>query len=170
MKLVLIFILSMTMSPIWPIGPNPIVGDPFIIINKETNQLAFINDGEIIGLFSIATGVSSELTPEGEFTIIIKAVNPYYRRKNIPGGSPDNPLGTRWMGFDAEGTDGRIYGIHGTNNEKSIGNYVTNGCVRMHNAEVESLFTQVPIGTKVLIVKTHESFDNIAKKKGALSY
>jgi len=27
-------------SPIWPLGENPTVGDPFIIVNKTSNKLA----------------------------------------------------------------------------------------------------------------------------------
>lgn len=166
---VLSIILIVTLSPIWPLGVNPLVGDPYIIVNKQVNQLAFINHGAIQEVFSVATGVTSELTPEGEFNIVVKAVNPYYRRKNIIGGSPDNPLGTRWIGFDAEGTDGRIYGVHGTNNALSIGKYVSNGCIRMHNKAVEQLFAQIPIGTKILVVSTDKSFTEIGITHGALA-
>jgi len=43
------------------------------------------------------------------------------------------------------------YGIHGTNNPSSIGGYVSNGCIRMHNQDVEELFPNVQIGTPVHI-------------------
>ncbi|HZG73251.1 MAG TPA: L,D-transpeptidase, partial [Chondromyces sp.] len=76
--------------------------------------------------------------------------------------------GTRWVGFDAKGTDGRIYGIHGTNNPSSIGKYISNGCIRMRNSAVELLYEKVPINTKVLIVSTNESFDSLAKKHGVI--
>ena len=42
----------------------------------------------IIRFRSIAnagTGKTQDLTPEGLFTITVKAKNPYYRKKNIPG-------------------------------------------------------------------------------------
>ncbi|MCA1058203.1 L,D-transpeptidase [Rossellomorea aquimaris] len=155
-------------SPIWPLGRNPIPGDPFMIVNKENNQLAFIAEGTIHGPFPIATGKTTELTPEGLFNVTVKAKNPYYRKKNIPGGDPRNPLGTRWIGFDAKGTDGRIYGIHGTNQPSSIGRYISNGCIRMHNKQVEALFDKVPIGTKVLVVKTKKSFQQLGKEYGAI--
>lgn len=168
MKLLLSFVLTITLSPIWPLGPNPIAGDPYIIINKQTNELAFINKGDIQQVYPVATGVFSNLTPEGSFTVLVKAADPYYRRKNIKGGSPDNPLGTRWIGFDAEGTDGRIYGIHGTNNELSIGKYVSNGCIRMRNKNVEELYNRIPLGTKVFIHSSEKSFQEIGKENGAL--
>ncbi|PFA63923.1 L,D-transpeptidase [Bacillus sp. AFS015802] len=166
MRLLLAIILFA--SPIWPLGRNPVPGDPFIIVNKENNQLAYIDDGKIQGTFPVATGKTAILTPEGLFNVTVKAKNPYYRKKNIPGGDPRNPLGTRWIGFDAKGTDGRIYGIHGTNRPSSIGRYISNGCIRMHNKNVEYLFDQVPIGTKVLIVKTNKTFNRLGKEYGAL--
>ncbi|WP_121662704.1 L,D-transpeptidase [Metabacillus litoralis] len=168
MKALFLF-LFIIHSPFWPLGDNPIPGDPFIIINKQTNELAFINDNEIKEIHHVATGKTKELTPEGKFTITVKAVDPYYRKKDIPGGDPKNPLGTRWIGFDAEDTDGRTFGIHGTNNKDSIGHYVTQGCVRMQNEEVETFYKKVPLGTKVLITNTEESFENLAIKHGAIT-
>lgn len=156
------------LSPIWPIGTNPSVGDPFIIVNKTTNRLAFFNDSKLVMDVPVATGVTKELTPEGEFTIIVKAKDPYYRKKDIPGGDLRNPLGARWIGFDARGTDGRTYGIHGTNNPASIGHYVSNGCIRMLNEQVIKLFDQVPIGTKILITRSTKEFWQLAHEKGAV--
>jgi lipoprotein-anchoring transpeptidase ErfK/SrfK len=141
---------------------------PFIIINKAVNKLAFIHNGKMEAVYPVATGVNTWLTPEGLFTVTVKAENPYYRKQNIPGGAPDNPLGTRWIGFNARGTDGRVYGIHGTNNPASIGKYVSQGCVRMYNHDVEQLYEKVPVGTKVLIIRSNESFYSIAKRHGAL--
>ena len=43
------------------------------------------------------------------------------------------------------------YLIHGTNEETSIGEAVSHGCVRMYNEDVALLFTRVPLGTPVYI-------------------
>lgn len=161
-------ILLLVVSPIWPLGQNPLPGDPFVIVNKQTNELAFIHEGKVKRTFQVATGRTEQLTPVGLFTVTVKAKNPYYRKKDIQGGTKENPLGTRWIGFDAEDTDGRIYGIHGTNRPDLIGKYVSNGCIRMHNAEVEALFEEVPLGTNVLIVYTDESFEALGKQYGAI--
>jgi lipoprotein-anchoring transpeptidase ErfK/SrfK len=155
-------------SPIWPLGRNPLPGDPFLIVNKTNNQLAFIVNGEIESTFQVGTGKTTELTPEGLFNVTVKAKNPYYRKKNIPGGDPRNPLGTRWIGFDAKGTDGRIYGIHGTNQPSSIGKYISNGCIRMLSSQVEILYEKVPIGTKVYVVESNKSFQELGQEQGAL--
>ncbi|MBU9714705.1 L,D-transpeptidase [Evansella tamaricis] len=161
--------ILLIVSPIWPLGENPLVGDPYLIVNKRTNELAYIVSGEVKQTFDVATGKMDSLTPEGEYTITVKAVEPYYRKDNIEGGSKDNPLGTRWIGFDAEGTDGRIYGIHGTNNPASVGQYLTSGCVRMNNGDVEILFEEVPLGMKVLITTSEKSFQELGIEFGAIA-
>ena len=167
LKVLLMSLSLLIASPVWPIGENPVVGDPFIIVNKSINELAYIDDGKIQKLYPIATGKSQELTPEGIFTFIVKAKDPYYIKLNIEGGAKNNPLGSRWMGFDAEET-GRIYGIHGTNAPWLIGEYVTAGCIRLANENVEELYDKIPIGTKVLITSKNQSFDQLGKEYGAL--
>jgi hypothetical protein len=43
------------------------------------------------------------------------------------------------------------FGIHGTNKPYSIGGYVSEGCIRMYDKQVEELYELVHIGTKVTI-------------------
>lgn len=160
--------LLMILSPLWPLGQNPTLNAPLIIVNQKINQLAYIDEGEVKSTHAVATGVAEDQTPNGLHTIIIKAENPYYRKSDIPGGAEENPLGTRWIGFDAKETDGRIYGIHGTNQPESIGKNRSNGCIRMFNEEVEQLFSEIVIGTKVWIVHSDEDFEILAKEIGAI--
>ena len=145
---------------------EPIDGKPFLIVNKANNKLAYVKDGKVAEIIDVATGKTNDLTPEGLFTVVVKAKNPYYRKKDIPGGDPRNPLGSRWIGFDALGTDGRTYGVHGTNAPWSIGRYISNGCIRMENKNVERLYEKVPIGTKILVTMSAKSFKALAKEQG----
>ena len=121
-----------------------------IVINKSTNQLSFYQSDKLIKSFPVATGKHPSLTPEGNFTIVSKAVNPYYGKLNIPGGSPNNPLGVRWLGLSIGG--GSVYGIHGNDNPASIGTYASAGCIRMYNQDVIWLYDRVPLGTRVQII------------------
>lgn len=141
-------------------------GSQLIIINKKTNTLAFYDGGTLVKTFRVATGRKSSYTPEGTFRIVNKIKNRPYYKDNIPGGDPRNPLGDRWLGLEARGTYGTTYGIHGNNNENSIGRYVSAGCVRMHNQEVRWLFEQVQLYTTVIITHTDNSFDAIAQASG----
>ncbi|WP_315942256.1 L,D-transpeptidase [Priestia megaterium] len=61
----------------------------------------------------------------------------------MPGSNPRNPLGKRWLRINTNDTYGDTYSIQGNNNESSIGKYVSQGCVRMHNADIEKLYDKV---------------------------
>lgn len=164
-----LLLAAFVFSPVWPLGPNPLPGDPFVIVNKQTNEVALINENRVQTVVSAATGKSEDLTPEGFFTVTVKAPEPYYRKKDIPGGNPDNPLGSRWIGFDAKNSDGRTYGIHGTNDPSSIGKKISQGCVRLQNEAVESLYEYIPLGTKILITTTNKSFVELGREYGAIN-
>jgi len=122
---------------------------PFsILVDKSGNTLILKSEEEIIKTYTVATGTNN-ITPVGTFKIIEKIVSPpwYKGGKIIPAGTPENILGSRWMGLDKEG-----YGIHGTTDPKTLGSQVTAGCVRMANQDVEELYIIVPKGTEVTIV------------------
>ncbi|MEJ8306134.1 L,D-transpeptidase family protein [Saccharibacillus sacchari] len=137
-----------------------------IIINKKTNQLAFFDNGKLNSTFSVGTGRTNDLTPEGKFKIVNKIKNRPYYKDNIAGGDPKNPLGDRWLGLEVGSTYGTTYAIHGNNNENSIGNYVSAGCIRMHNDEIRWLFDQVDKGTYAVITTSSLSFEQIAANNG----
>lgn len=137
-----------------------------IIVNKKTNTLAFYDKGKLNRIFSVGTGRSSDLTPEGKFQVVTKLKNRPYYKEGIPGGDPRNPLGDRWLGINARGTYGDTYAIHGNNNANSIGKYVSSGCIRMYNTEVRWLYDQVARYTPVVITSSSSSFDTIATTNG----
>lgn len=62
-------------------------------------------------------------------------------------GGPGNPLGARTMYLGST-----IYRIHGTNEPQTIGKFVSSGCIRMLNDDVEDLYERVKVGTKVVIM------------------
>ncbi|MEG6573478.1 MAG: L,D-transpeptidase [Caldibacillus debilis] len=160
--------LFFTLSPLWPLGPNPLPGDPLVIVNLNTNRVAFIHGGEVQEIYLAATGKWGQETPEGLFTVTVKVINPYYRKLNIPGGAKTNPLGSRWIGFDAYETDGRKYGIHGTNRPELIGGYVSQGCIRLPNEDIERLYEKVPLGTKIFITRSDKTFRALGAELGAI--
>jgi len=119
-----------------------------ILVDKSQNILLLKSNEEVIKTYIVATGLNNS-TPVGNFKITNKLLNPTWFKAGtvVPAGSPQNILGTRWLGFDLPG-----YGIHGTTDPQSLGKQVTQGCVRMSNAEIEELYTIIPVGTEVTIV------------------
>jgi lipoprotein-anchoring transpeptidase ErfK/SrfK len=121
---------------------------PFsIVIDKSRNTLVLYSNGEPVRKYSVATG-KKNCTPVGSFKVTDKLVNPTWFKTGaiLPPGSPENALGTRWIGLDKPS-----YGIHGTIEPKSIGTQASEGCIRMLNEDVEELYSVVPVGTKVTI-------------------
>jgi LysM repeat protein len=114
---------------------------PYKIFLELNNRRLFLKkDSLTINTYPVAIGKPSTPTPEGDFKILSKIMN--------PGGV----LGTRWMQFTWS-----EHGIHGTNQPWLIGQAVSNGCVRMHNSNVEQVYSRVSIGTAVII---RNSFNN----------
>lgn len=62
-------------------------------------------------------------------------------------GGLGNPLGARAMYFGSS-----EYRIHGTNDPSTIGKFISSGCIRLTNEDVEDLFNRVSIGTKVVVL------------------
>jgi len=119
-----------------------------ILVNKSQNTLMLKSGDDVIKIYQVSTGLNN-CTPVGTFKIVNKIVNPPWYKAGaiVPPGSPKNILGSRWMGLNNPG-----YGIHGTTIPESIGKQATAGCVRMNSAEVEELYSIVPVGTEVTII------------------
>jgi lipoprotein-anchoring transpeptidase ErfK/SrfK len=128
---------------------------PVIVIHRGANRLELFDGAKPWRTFPVATGQAAYPTPLGSFHIVVKWENPWWYppaspwaagEKPVPPG-PGNPLGTRWMGISSPGV-----GIHGTNEESSIGYSLSHGCIRMHVPDAEWLYAHVNVGTPVYIV------------------
>jgi lipoprotein-anchoring transpeptidase ErfK/SrfK len=62
-------------------------------------------------------------------------------------GGESNPLGARALYLG-----NTLYRIHGTNQPSTIGSFVSSGCVRLTNADIEDLFGRVTVGTRVVVL------------------
>ncbi|WP_071395504.1 L,D-transpeptidase family protein [Bacillus tuaregi] len=114
--------------------PNPESIPYRIVISRKNKTLQLFLNNNLIKSYPIAIGKMLTQTPVGSFVIVNRQPN--------PGG----PFGVLWLSLSKAG-----YGIHGTNNPASIGQAVSQGCVRMHNHDVLDLAKQVPNGTTVMI-------------------
>jgi hypothetical protein len=119
-----------------------------VVVSLEDRKLALVEDGEVKKVYIVAVGKLSTPSPIGTYTIERRVANPTYHHdgKTIPPG-PRNPVGTRWMGLSTPG-----YGIHGTNEPKSIGKAASHGCIRMAKADLEELYALVQVGDTVELI------------------
>jgi len=122
-----------------------------IVVDKSDYVLTIYLDGQPIQAFPVGLGQDGA-TPAGAFQIVNKIRNPdwYNRGQVVKADDPRNPLGDYWMGL---GTDAHAisYGIHPTNEPKSIGRNMSRGCIRMRPADAKTVFRLCPSGTRVLI-------------------
>jgi lipoprotein-anchoring transpeptidase ErfK/SrfK len=70
---------------------------------------------------------------------------PYLPR--IMAGGPGNPLGARALYLGKT-----LYRIHGTNQPSTIGSFVSSGCIRLLNEDIEDLYSRVQVGTRVVVL------------------
>jgi lipoprotein-anchoring transpeptidase ErfK/SrfK len=133
---------------------QPHVGEVVNLILKLKEKQVYVYRGDkVIGKYPVAIGKKTTPTPTGEWYVMEKITNPGWTNFNTgklvkPG--PKNPMGERWIGFHTDGKD--MIGFHGTPDVKSVGQAVSNGCVRMFNKDVKTIFPLVEVGTVVKVV------------------
>jgi lipoprotein-anchoring transpeptidase ErfK/SrfK len=62
-------------------------------------------------------------------------------------GGEGNPLGARALYLG-----NTLYRIHGTNQPSTIGTFVSSGCIRLTNEDIEDLYGRVQVGTRVVVL------------------
>jgi lipoprotein-anchoring transpeptidase ErfK/SrfK len=115
-----------------------------IVIDVSARRLSVYRGGALRGRFTVAVGTAAYPTPTGFFFIDEKI------RPSASGGV----YGVLAMGLSAFQpllpTLGSL-AIHGTNDSAIIGRAVSDGCIRMHNADVLKVSAWVPSGSPVVI-------------------
>jgi len=126
-----------------------------IMIDRGAFTLRLYDHLKLAKTYPIAVGMAGLETPAGLYNIQDKQVNPSWHVPNsawagdlagkvIPPG-PADPIKARWMGIYAGA------GIHGTDEDGSIGSAASHGCIRMHIPDVIDLYDRVDVGDPVYI-------------------
>jgi lipoprotein-anchoring transpeptidase ErfK/SrfK len=153
----LVLILLLIASPAWTISPG------WIHIDRRELTLRY-TEGDQAWIFPVCIGRKgtqdkATCTPAGEYRIIYKKKNPWYRNVGedaewVPPYNQDkrNKYGTRIMGLDYRRTESsRRMAIHGTNEPELIPGYYSAMCIRLRNEDVEFLYNKVENGCRVII-------------------
>ena len=117
-------------------------------IDLSDRRLTVLRKGKRLARFSVAVGTPATPSPTGTFAIA----------EVIPTGDPKAFLGPLVMPLTAfsnalneyAGGNGRV-AIHGTSAPELIGQAVSHGCIRMHNADIRRVSRLVVPGTRVVI-------------------
>lgn len=119
-----------------------------VIVNDERKLYFVLGKGQALQ-YPIAVGRKAQVWT-GRTQISRMVEDPTWLNPDDPNAEempagPDNPLGARALYLGST-----LYRIHGTPAKDSIGRAVSNGCVRMFNADVKDLYNKVKVGTKVV--------------------
>ena len=116
-----------------------------IVIDVSARRLTVYRDGRIMRSFPVAVGSPAYPTPSGLY---------FVNEKTIPApGGPYGVLALGLSGFQPRLPTRGALAIHGTNDDHVIGQAVSEGCIRMRNADVLRVSHWVPAGSPVLIVR-----------------
>lgn len=119
-----------------------------IVVNLKARRLRAYDDGRVRLTARVAIGAPASPTPRGRFFL-------RERVRVIDGStSPYGPLALGLSAFSRYRTDwlgGGQVAIHGTNEPQLIGRSVSNGCIRLRNADIVRLGRVVGVGTPVLV-------------------
>jgi lipoprotein-anchoring transpeptidase ErfK/SrfK len=123
-------------------------------IDVSSRQLTLYRGDRAVRVYPVAVGREGWQTPVGDFEVREMIHNPAwmnpFTQQVTPGGDPENPLGRYWIGFWTDGTN--WVGMHGTPNPESVGRAASHGCIRLYNEDIQELFSQVQVGTPVIVV------------------
>ena len=118
-----------------------------IEVDLSERRILFLRDGRPVATVTTGIGATDTPTPTGRF----------YVNQRLLAGDPAGPYGPGGIGISAfspvltDWVQGGPIAIHGTNHPDSIGQAVSNGCLRISNRDLIRLFDATPEGTPVLI-------------------
>ncbi|MHC5033756.1 MAG: L,D-transpeptidase family protein [Planctomycetota bacterium] len=129
-----------------------LTGPVALVAYKSEFRMALLLNGLYVKEYAIGIG-EEDKTPAGELTVGNMLVKPRWYRPGggiVEYGEEGNPLGERWIGFENQpGAAG--LGIHGTDDEGSIGTKCSNGCIRLRNEDVVEVYEFMQPGSRVLV-------------------
>jgi len=120
-------------------------------IDVGTNRVAIFEDDELVLETQAVTGGEASPTPilSGYVDEKVFGVGGSYGPVILSLGVFSNALNT----FGSGGNSPKI-ALHGTNQPELMGEYRSNGCIRVPNDVIEQISNLVPVGSKVEIIRT----------------
>lgn len=154
----------------------------FILVNKEDMTLQVVDySGNTISSYGIACGKKygnktkrgDYKTPEGVFHISdIQNASTWKHDFGDGNGEITGAYGPWFLRLEVPGHKG--IGIHGTHKPESIGTRDTEGCIRLHNEDLQELKQRVSVGMMVVVLPSLTDLvgtallDSLQKKAGAI--
>lgn len=137
------------------ITPAP-VAEPdqtWLEVRLSKRQVTLFRGDEVVRSYPIAVGQAGWETPKGQFRVLNMLEKPDWihplTKEKVLNTDSKNPLGRFWIGFWTDGAN--WVGFHGTPEEKTVGQALSHGCLRMLDPHIDELYYQVSTGTPVIV-------------------
>lgn len=111
-----------------------------IVVELDQQVVKAYEDGRLVRMVAVSTGLPDTPTVQGEFSIYRKLPAQTMRGPNYY--LPDVP----WVMYFYQG-----YGLHGTYWHNNFGQPMSHGCVNLPTAEAEWFYQWAEVGTPVLV-------------------
>ena len=118
-----------------------------VLVDLSERRVTLFREGRPV--FSTRAAIGSDATPT--------PTGAYYVNQRLVPSDPGGPFGPGAIGISAfsEVLTGWVQGgpvaIHGTNRPDLVGQAVSNGCIRVANADLRRLWRDTPAGTPVVV-------------------
>lgn len=145
-------------------------GSGYIVINTTENKFKLYSRKKLVREGICSTGSYTQLvsgdnrewlfhTPKGIFRILNKKTSPVWKKPDwafiedgLPVPSPNDPSRFEYGTLgDYSLSLGDGYMIHGTLYKRFLGMPVTHGCIRLGDDDLKTVYTYLPIGSRVYI-------------------
>ncbi len=140
-----------------------LVRGPFsATVVKSDHEMHLYLQDVYVRTCGVALGTDNK-TPTGKWVVTTRLRHPSWvdprNGRRYGSHDPDNPLGGYWIalkGIEGNAVGRRGYGIHGTNDEASIGTDASLGCVRLGKQDIEAVYAMLARDCIVTIIESGE--------------
>lgn len=128
--------------------PVSFLPESTIIVSKAEQKVYYIRAGKLRYVFTCSTALPGYDISEGTYKVYLKAKNHWSKKWNV------------WMPYSLFFHEG--YALHATTVIRRLGQPASHGCVRLHPRDAEKLYSEVTLGTPVLILSNTQSCTGLA--------
>ncbi|MFI5834676.1 L,D-transpeptidase [Micromonospora sp. NPDC051300] len=121
-----------------------------LVVERRTHRLTWLRDGRAVRTWPVSLGTAGQLTPLGRTFVLGRTPPP----QDVYGGVDIFALGAIPDDPDAvpTGLRGAHIGLHTWHNDDTLGENVTNGCIRVTRSAQRQLLAALPPGTSLVVV------------------
>ena len=129
---------------------SPVTVTHMVIDLSRQRLYAMNRHDKVLAEYKVSTGMRGYATPPGSYQVVNKATYAYSEKYEADM--------YHWMGLTRGGEIG-MHALKGRGYERRLGRRASHGCIRLSREDARYLFSLVPIGMRVEIVRKLDSVE-----------